>query len=78
MSGEIDPDGRPVGKNLSLMVEIAVLCNEAVYNKAEAKVIGDSTEAAMLVFGVIMGQDKNEMAAIYSRAQEIPLIPEGI
>jgi len=61
-----------ISKNISLMSEIAVLCNDALYNKAESKIIGDPTEAAMLVFGAKMGYDKSELSAQYNRVQEIP------
>ena len=70
--GEVVSGGLPASGNIALMSEIAVLCNDAVYNRAESKVIGDPTEAAMLVFGAKNGHDKDEMAARYRRVQEIP------
>jgi Ca2+-transporting ATPase len=68
-------NGEVVGgatKNIILMSEIAVLCNDAIFDKQAAKVIGDPTEAAMLVFGAKLGLDKDELNARHKRVQEIP------
>ena len=54
-------------KNIHLLAEIAFLCNDAIYNKEESKIIGDPTEGAMLVFVAKMGYSEN-----YKRIQEIP------
>ena len=62
----------PITKNISLMSEIAVLCNDAVYDRANAKIIGDPTEGAMLVFGAKLGKYKEEFDGLYRRVQEIP------
>ena len=64
--------GSPVSKNIPLLSEIAVLCNDALYNKSESKIIGDPTEAAMLVFGAKMGYNKDDINTLYKRIQEIP------
>jgi len=72
-------DGEVVGemsKNIPLMAEIAVLCNDAVYDKENAKVIGDPTEAAMLVFGAKLGMEKEELNTQYMRVNEIPFDSE--
>ena len=71
-AGGVVANDHPLSKNISLMSEIAVLCNDAIYDKSKSKVIGDPTEAAMLVFGAKMGHNKDEMAALYRRVQEIP------
>ena len=70
--GEVAAQGRPISKNIPLMSEIAVLCNDSTYDRQSAKIIGDPTEAAMLVFGAKMGKDKNELNNLHKRVQEIP------
>ena len=70
--GEILSSGAPLTGNIALMAEIAVLCNDSVYDKQNSKIIGDPTEAAMLVFGAKAGVDKDELNAKYKRVQEIP------
>jgi len=62
----------PITKNIALMSEIAVLCNDAVYDKDNAKIIGDPTEGAMLVFGAKLGNDKDLLNQQHVRVQEIP------
>jgi len=69
--GEVLSDGLISG-NIPLMAEIAVLCNDALYDKKNARMIGDPTEGAMLVFGAKMGRSKEELNASYRRVQEIP------
>ncbi|MCL2578278.1 MAG: cation-translocating P-type ATPase [Defluviitaleaceae bacterium] len=72
-------EGEVVGhvtKNIPLMAEIAVLCNDAVYDKENAKVIGDPTEAAMLVLGAKLGMKKDELNTRYKRVNEIPFDSE--
>ncbi|MCL2365468.1 MAG: cation-translocating P-type ATPase [Oscillospiraceae bacterium] len=76
-----DPVGEVTGavaatKNIALMSEIAVLCNDAIYDKVHSKIIGDPTEGAMLVFGAKLGNDKNECSALHKRVQEIPFDSE--
>jgi len=61
-----------ISRNISLMAEIAVLCNDAIYDKENAKVIGDPTEAAMLVFGAKLEYDKDSLNSAHKRIQEIP------
>ena len=70
--GEVIAEAQPISKNIPLMAEIAVLCNDAIYDKDAAKVIGDPTEAAMLVFGAKLEKDKHDLATRYKRVQEIP------
>jgi len=71
-AGEIVPKNHTISKNIPLMAEIAVLCNDSVYDKEAAKVIGDPTEAAMLVLGAKLEKDKEKLSAQYKRVQEIP------
>jgi len=61
-----------ISRNISLMSEIGVLCNDAVYDENNATIIGDPTEGAMLVFGAKMGHLKDEMNQSNKRIQEIP------
>jgi len=63
---------QPITKNIHLMSEIAVLCNDSLYDKQNVSVIGDPTEAAMLVFGAKLGKEKDELNKLYKRIQEIP------
>jgi len=61
-----------VSRNISLMSEIGVLCNDAVYDINKSTIVGDPTEGAMLVFGAKLGQSKEEMNEAHHRIQEIP------
>ena len=70
--GEVVAGNKPVTKNIALMAEIAALCNDSIYDKQNAKIIGDPTEAAMLVFGAKVGRDKDELNTQHKRVQEIP------
>ena len=70
--GEVVPESGSVSKNIALMAEIATLCNDAVYDKEKAKVIGDPTEAAMLVLAAKVGKRKDQLNSLYRRVQEIP------
>ena len=69
--GHVVSDGM-VSRNIKLMSEIGVLCNDAVYDKKKASIIGDPTEGAMLVFGAKLGQEKEPMNEAHKRIQEIP------
>jgi len=71
-SGEIIESGRAITENIALMAEIAVLCNDSIYDKEAAEIIGDPTEAAMLVFSAKIKLDKDELNARFKRVQEIP------
>jgi len=69
-------------KNIPLMAEIGVLCNDAIYEDerdfAQAspcktpRVIGDPTEAAILAFGAKLSLKKDPLNESYHRIQEIP------
>ncbi|MCL2819625.1 MAG: cation-translocating P-type ATPase [Oscillospiraceae bacterium] len=69
--GEITSDS-PVSANIPLMAEIGVLCNDALYDKKNSKIIGDPTEAAMLVFGAKLELSKESHNEKNKRVQEIP------
>ena len=61
-----------VTQNIQLMAEIAVLCNDSIYDKQKASIIGDPTEGAMLVFGAKLFIDKEELNRQHHRIGEIP------
>jgi len=69
--GDVVSDGA-VSKNIPLMAEIGVLCNDALYDRESAKIIGDPTEAAMLVFGAKLKLYKDDLNCEHKRVQEIP------
>jgi Ca2+-transporting ATPase len=71
-AGEVVAGERPISANVPLMAEIAVLCNDAVYEKETAAIIGDPTEAAMLVLAAKLGMEKDDLNARYERIREIP------
>ena len=61
-----------ISRNIELMSEVGVLCNDSLYNKDKESIIGDPTEGAMLVFGAKMGHDKDALNEMHRRIQEIP------
>jgi len=61
-----------VSRNITLMSEIGILCNDAVYDEKNSTIIGDPTEGAMLVFGAKLGHYKEAMNSVNKRIQEIP------
>jgi len=69
--GEVISD-KPITSNINKMAQIAVLCNDSVYDADAAKVIGDPTEAAMLVFGEKAGKQRDVLHGLYERIGEIP------
>ena len=71
VSGEVVSDCA-ISKNISLMAEISVLCNDALYDMETSKIIGDPTEAAMLVFGSKLKCYKDKLNEEHKRVQEIP------
>ena len=70
-AGEVVSDGK-LTSNVDKMSEIAILCNDAVYDRENEKIIGDPTEAAMLVFGAKLGKSKESLNSLHGRMQEIP------
>ena len=69
--GEVVADV-PLTKNIAKMAEIAALCNDALYEANEAKIIGDPTEAAMLVFCEKSGLSHKAYQEAHVRLREIP------
>jgi Ca2+-transporting ATPase len=70
-TGEVVADV-PLTKNIAKMAEIAALCNDALYDVNESKVIGDPTEAAMLVFCEKSGLGHKAYQEAHERLREIP------
>jgi len=65
------PDGN-LPENLRLLVEGAVLCNDAIFNEKEEKIIGDPTEGALVVLGSKVGINLESLAGVSKRANELP------
>ncbi|MCL2248506.1 MAG: cation-translocating P-type ATPase [Oscillospiraceae bacterium] len=61
-----------LSRNIPLMAEIAVLCNDAIFDRRNSEVFGDPTEGALLVLGAKLGQDKALLNAANQRVHEIP------
>ena len=61
-----------LSRNVQLMAEIAVLCNDAIFDKRNSEVFGDPTEGALLVLGAKLGQDKASLNAVNQRVHDIP------
>ena len=70
--GKVVAKGKEISRNIQLMAEIAVLCNDSIYDKKNASIIGDPTEGAMLVFGAKLGRNKEELNQQHHRIGEIP------
>jgi len=69
--GQVVSNGM-ISRNVSLMSEIGILCNDAIYDEKKSTIVGDPTEGAMLVFGAKLGQYKDAMNEAHDRVQEIP------
>ena len=54
------------------LIEGALLCNDATYDPANQTIVGDPTEAAMVVLAYKHGMKKAEWESKYPRVQEIP------
>lgn len=82
ISIQIDGDNREYTdeKIFRLMLHIGVLCNNAVIqkNKNTYKIIGDPTEAALLIAAREAGIDAEELSNKYPRADEIPFTSESL
>lgn len=67
-------------KIFHLMLHIGVLCNNAVIqkNKNAYKVIGDPTEAALLIAGKEAGIELEKLTNKYPRVDEIPFTSENL
>jgi Ca2+-transporting ATPase len=61
-------------EHLALLLKIGVLCNNANYN--EITIVGDPTEAALMVVAAKGGIQKNEIESLYPRKGEITFSSE--
>ena len=61
-----------VSRNIELMSEVGVLCNDSIYDINKESIIGDPTEGAMLVFGAKLGHRKDNLNERHRRIHEIP------
>lgn len=79
---QIDEDNKGYIKEkiFHLMLHIGVLCNNAVIqkNKNTYKIIGDPTEAALLIAGKEAGIELEALSNKYARADEIPFSSENL
>ncbi|MCJ7665809.1 MAG: cation-translocating P-type ATPase, partial [Actinobacteria bacterium] len=58
---------------LKLLLDNAVLCNDAYYlDKEQGEITGDPTEAALIELADVYSLDKENMEGIYSRVMEEP------
>ena len=71
--GEItDEAGNAPASFPDRLIEGALLCNDATYDPANQTIVGDPTEAAMVVLAYKHGMKKAEWESRYPRVQEIP------
>jgi len=63
-------------KGLKLLLKIGALCNDSNLNLKNKKVIGDPTEAALIVSAFKGGIDKDKLEMKYPRIKEIPFSSE--
>jgi Ca2+-transporting ATPase len=66
---EVDPD-----RQLQLLLEIGVLCNDAYLH--EETVVGDPTEASLIVSAAKAGLHREELEQQFERVEEIPFSSE--
>ena len=76
--GEILRDGTPsVNDDIALIAKVAVLCNDASFNATSAlKIVGDSTEVALLVVAAKAGEREEKLRSAYPRVFEVPFTSE--
>ncbi|MEM4505257.1 MAG: cation-translocating P-type ATPase [Candidatus Bathyarchaeia archaeon] len=76
--GEFLLDGKPINVNedndVGLLLSAAALCTNASYDGE--KVIGDTTEGALIVAAAKAGLIKEELEKIYPRIREVPFTSE--
>ncbi len=69
---EIECEKEDFNKNIERLIEGAVLCNDASFSPQDEQVIGDPTEAALVVLGYKVGMLKDIQNAKFPRIGEIP------
>lgn len=80
--GELRTDGRKIGEldeGIELAVRVAALCNDAHVDRGDGKevVIGDPTEAALIVLAEKAGLPPTALKQKYPRVREIPFDVEA-
>lgn len=71
--GEIfNKDNKQLSKNIYLLIEGGVLCNDSLYKASESQIIGDPTEGAILVLGEKLNLNRDDIHHKYKRIKEIP------
>lgn len=82
ISLEIDKNNKEYvnEKILRQMLYIGALCNNAVIqkNKSTYEIVGDPTEAALLIAAQEAGIDEKELSSKYSRVDEVPFTSERL
>lgn len=68
----VSEGGVALSKNIEILVEGGVLCNDSVYKVLESRLIGDPTEGAMLVLGEKIKLNRDILHDKYKRIHEIP------
>jgi Ca2+-transporting ATPase len=61
-------------KDLTLLLKASTLCSNATYNGT--KVLGDTTEGALIVAAAKAGLEKEKLETCHSRIQEVPFTSE--
>ncbi|MFV0441257.1 MAG: calcium-translocating P-type ATPase, PMCA-type [Lachnospirales bacterium] len=71
--GEIKAeDGQDYKNNVEQLIIGAALCNDSIYDDKAETIIGDPTEAALLVLAKKIGHTKDELNTAYPRINEFP------
>jgi len=77
LHGEIRKDGWAANdEGLVLLAKLAILCNDARISSRPSTVIGDPTEAALLVAALKAGLSQDHVRSEYPRLGEIPFSSE--
>lgn len=77
LQGEIRKDGWAANdEGLVLLANLAILCNDARISSRPSTVIGDPTEAALLVAALKAGLSQDHVRSEYPRIGEIPFSSE--
>jgi len=73
-----DPFNPEEDKDLSLLMTIGALCNNATLEQEDGvwRILGDPTEGALIVAAAKAGLKKTELGKIYPRVGEIPFTSE--
>ncbi|MGX7196771.1 cation-translocating P-type ATPase [Enterococcus olivae] len=69
----LSEDGQAVsGDHIQLLVQGAILCNDASFDSEAETILGDPTEGAMVVLGYKLGMDKEKWDNDFTRIDELP------